>query len=406
MSDSSNVSDRHVEPLDQFALDLQQLRLSIGTSYGALAEQVTDLRTERGLSEAAARTPRSTVYNCFTTGRARLDIQLLRDIVQALTGDEEEAERWVEQYLVAQRESAKQANQNEAATNASDRPTPEPSATQDSPADQDQQAIQDEQPGQKATGEPHPHIADKQPARKSNVPEVVPTDNSSDNSPTANTSRIAGTARTIHLNWPVQLLIILLCVLLNRAGLFVSETFTVGLFLDMIGTCIAAIMLGPWQGALVGLVSSGLMELNPPHPGTVFVLVNITGALLWGYGVRRFNMGNDFRRFVRLGMLIGLICSCLGTPLGLMVRELNESGALDGPVSALQEAGVPLVVALGLLNVVYSVLDKILAGTIALVIYAQLARFFHFPADHMPLVQQLAAWSLPPRTSEGMNRAR
>src|SRR4051794_39050719 len=99
------VSHELEEPLDRFVSELQQLRQAKGTSFGALAIQVSNLRLARGLHEAAARTPRSTVYSCFCTGRARIDTELLRDIVFALTEDESEKERWVNRYLAAHKQS-------------------------------------------------------------------------------------------------------------------------------------------------------------------------------------------------------------------------------------------------------------------------------------------------------------
>jgi uncharacterized membrane protein len=90
-------------------------------------------------------------------------------------------------------------------------------------------------------------------------------------------------------------------VLLNYFGLMLSLRLQSILYLDMVGTALAALLLGPWWGALTALLSSALVNLVLyPGPGAdvvifPWVLVNMTGGFFWGFLARRA----AFHRYVK-----------------------------------------------------------------------------------------------------------
>lgn len=90
-------------------------------------------------------------------------------------------------------------------------------------------------------------------------------------------------------------------ILLNYLGLVLSLRLQSILYLDMAGTALAAILLGPWWGAIVGLLSNSLVNwLLYPAPGADVIvfpwsLVNMAGALFWGFMARR----PGFRKYLR-----------------------------------------------------------------------------------------------------------
>src|SRR3972149_3807964 len=77
-------------------------------------------------------------------------------------------------------------------------------------------------------------------------------------------------------------------ILLNYLGLALSLRLQSLLYLDMTGTALAALLLGPWWGAIVALLSSSLVNwLLYPGPGADVIvfpwsLVNIAGAFFLG----------------------------------------------------------------------------------------------------------------------------
>lgn len=82
-------------------------------------------------------------------------------------------------------------------------------------------------------------------------------------------------------------------VLLNYLGLMLSLRLQSILYLDMVGTALAALLLGPWWGALTALLSSALVNWIL-YPGSLadvlifpWVLVNMSGGFFWGFLARR-----------------------------------------------------------------------------------------------------------------------
>src|SRR3972149_5088207 len=88
-------------------------------------------------------------------------------------------------------------------------------------------------------------------------------------------------------------------ILLNYLGLALSLRLQSLLYLDMTGTALAALLLGPWWGAIVALLSSSLVNwLLYPGPGADVIvfpwsLVNIAGAFFWGFMVRQAGFKNS-----------------------------------------------------------------------------------------------------------------
>ncbi len=89
-------------------------------------------------------------------------------------------------------------------------------------------------------------------------------------------------------------------VLLNYLGLMLSLRLQSILYLDMVGTALAALLLGPWWGALVALLSSSMVNwVLYPGPADVvifpWVLVNMAGGFFWGFLARRA----AFRKYIK-----------------------------------------------------------------------------------------------------------
>ncbi|WP_405059348.1 tetratricopeptide repeat protein [Kribbella sp. NBC_01505] len=73
--------------LTEFGARLRELRVWSGVSYRELHRRIVRSRTARGVAELPAY---DTVYRCLQPGRSRLDVELVVDVVRALTGDADE----------------------------------------------------------------------------------------------------------------------------------------------------------------------------------------------------------------------------------------------------------------------------------------------------------------------------
>ncbi|MEU0089774.1 tetratricopeptide repeat protein [Kribbella sp. NPDC006257] len=71
--------------LDELAARLRELRVWAGVSYRELHRRIVRARTARGVAEVPVY---DTVYRCLQPGRSRLDVELVVDVVRALTDDQ------------------------------------------------------------------------------------------------------------------------------------------------------------------------------------------------------------------------------------------------------------------------------------------------------------------------------
>jgi energy-coupling factor transport system substrate-specific component len=81
---------------DPFVEELRAFRERVGSpSFRELAERVAAARVEQGMDPFNARVGRTTVFDCFQTGRPRYNLRLAREVGAALGADEETLESWV-----------------------------------------------------------------------------------------------------------------------------------------------------------------------------------------------------------------------------------------------------------------------------------------------------------------------
>lgn len=185
--------------------------------------------------------------------------------------------------------------------------------------------------------------------------------------------------------------LIVVCVALNLLGLWITAIFKLSVYLDMVGTAIASLMLGPWHGVAVALVSSNLGLVTGDLHTWEFTPVNIAGALIWGYGIRRFRLGASFTRFFSLNLGVAMGCSVVASPIVVLVFDGQNGHASVEAVLSLEALGLPLMASVFSANIITSIMDKLLTGFIGLLACTLLHRRFGLSAGHMPLVEQLGA---------------
>lgn len=293
--------------LDRLAKDLEALRISAGAvSYSDLAARIARNREAAGAAPAAAHIARSTVYDAFRVGRRRINPDLVAEIVLALTDDPGQAASWrarAIEDLTAQRRL---------------RPVP-PTA----------------------------------PAARPSTP--------------TDAAAASATELPSQRTMLAVLIVVAAFALDNLGGQFVAQ-LGVPLYLDMVGTAIAAMALGPWYGVAAGLANNLLGSLLSGDPPSLwFALVNVVGALIWGYGVHRWGYGRGPLRFLSLNLIVAVACSVTAVPILVLVF----GGSTGHPG---QDAISPVLAALGTglwgavfsTNLLLSIADKLISGYLAL----------------------------------------
>lgn len=164
--------------------------------------------------------------------------------------------------------------------------------------------------------------------------------------------------------------LVLVCVgslAMNLVGRELVNLLDLPLHLDMTGTATAAVVCGPWWGALVGVLTNGIGAALSGAASLPFAAVNVVGALLWGYGVRRFRMADSIPRFFVLNLVVALACSLVATPIIWLLFSGNVGFGQDAVTVAMGEYVPGLFLAVFLANLLISVLDKSISGFLALV---------------------------------------
>jgi len=139
-------------------------------------------------------------------------------------------------------------------------------------------------------------------------------------------------------------------------------------YLDTIGTCVAAIVLGPWWGALAGVLANlgGAVYFGPTN--IPFGLANALAALMWGYGVRTLLLGRNPYTYFGLNAAVGVATGAVGALIALVVFGGTTGHASDAITAALTQAGDALREAVLTSSVLTSLGDKIISGFVGLAI--------------------------------------
>lgn len=296
---------------DDLVREMNRLRTAAGSpSFAQLAAAIAERRVADGMSPDAARVPRSTLHGAFQYGRSRLNMSLVREIVAALGGDDAQVDVWL----------ARVAGVSE--------PVPVTESNTD-----------DEIPHPPERGTPVP-------PRAASPVEVPP-------------------GRPVPRSWPW--VVALGCVAINLVGRLLVDGLKLPVYLDMVGTAIAALALGPWAGAGVGAATNVLGVVSSGWFSLAFLPVNVCGALVWGYGVRRFGLGRSVPRFFGLCLAVALACSLLAVPILVLFFGGAVSGYEISFSTTLRGMGDQLLLAVSITNLIASTCDKLISGFAAMV---------------------------------------
>ena len=173
-----------------------------------------------------------------------------------------------------------------------------------------------------------------------------------------------GTSR-IPLTFVVSLVPV--AIALNIVGGQINTALHLPTFLDMIGTAVVAIVLGPWWGALVGALTNIIASFISGPIGLPFAACNVVGALVWGYGVR-WGWGKKYWSFFLLNVLVAVLVSMTAVPIYVFLFGGATGLFSDMMTAAFLAMGQNLLVSVFSSNIIVSLADKIISGFIALAI--------------------------------------
>lgn len=154
---------------------------------------------------------------------------------------------------------------------------------------------------------------------------------------------------------------------LNIVGGYINTALKLPIFLDMIGTAVTAIVLGPWWGALVGAITNIVNSFISGPISLPFAVVNIVGGLVWGYA----HMWGWMRKgwsFLLVNIVVATISSIFAVPIYVFIFGGATGHFADVMTAAFLAMGQNLVVSVFSSNILVSLADKIISGSVALAI--------------------------------------
>jgi energy-coupling factor transport system substrate-specific component len=181
-------------------------------------------------------------------------------------------------------------------------------------------------------------------------------------------------------------------VALNIVGSYINTALKLPTFLDMIGTAVVAITIGPWWGALAGALTNTINGFISSPISLPFAACNVIGALVWGYGVR-WGMGKTMIRYFILALVCAVAVSLMAVPIYVFVFGGATGHFSDMMTAAFVGMGNQLLVAVFSSNIIVSLADKIIASFLALAVIEALPPML---TSHLDIVKaprmQLVLW--------------
>lgn len=172
-----------------------------------------------------------------------------------------------------------------------------------------------------------------------------------------------------------KIIVILLCVLLNVVGRYVSCKLQLPIWLDTIGIGIAVYFLGLSGAILVGL-AGGLLAFIGKVGSLAYVVVSIVVALFQAF-YRRRGVPDRLPKALRMGFWTGLLSIIIIVPV-YMLSAGGKSGNVWGDAffSMLEWSGMPVLVCSLCGALIVEIADKQITAVLACGIVRLLNKIF------------------------------
>ena len=161
-----------------------------------------------------------------------------------------------------------------------------------------------------------------------------------------------------------MLVLISTCISINMVLGQVASMIKLPIFLDSIGTFIAALLGGPWIAALTGLLTNLIWGLISSPVAAAFAPVAIVIGLSAGF-LARAGMFNTWYKVVISGVIITICLTLVATPIRTyLFAGVTGSGA-DFIVAYIHATGEKLWQSVASTIILANLADKIITGLIA-----------------------------------------
>jgi len=160
----------------------------------------------------------------------------------------------------------------------------------------------------------------------------------------------------------------------NYVGSLLNSTFVGLLYLDSIGTAVAAAVMGPWVGAISGLLFNIVSALIGGNTmSALFGICNIGTGLIVGYMTKWGLFEKWWQVLIVANVLVSFWNAATGSLIASVVYGgVDGSAGTSALIAALQEIGAGLVTAGFIARMPINLIDKGIAVLIAWIVYKRL----------------------------------
>ncbi len=174
---------------------------------------------------------------------------------------------------------------------------------------------------------------------------------------------------------PITLTLIPVAIVLNIVVGQIVSALSLPIFLDSIGTILAALLVGPWVGGLVGLLTNLIWGLISGPTAAAFAPVAMTigivaGLLAW------FGLFRHWWQAILSGVIIAVVLAFVAVPIRIyLFGGVTGSGA-DFITAYLLAVGRSLFGSVIITVITSNLLDKIVTALLAWAIVKRLSTRF------------------------------
>lgn len=162
---------------------------------------------------------------------------------------------------------------------------------------------------------------------------------------------------------PKQILIVLFSSLaLNFSGTLLQDFYSTPLFLDTTGTILAAVLIGPWAGGLVGLSTNLLQGIFHTPLSIPFGAVSFSVGLLAGYLTIALKGYHRWFTPLVVGVATGVVASLIAAPIATYLFGGISAHGIDKIVSAFVEGGGSILSSAFWGRLPFSIIDKLISA--------------------------------------------